>query len=173
MVPLIKSKRLLIHVSVFLLSCLLFPVFEAASAQSEEKIAIGAVEEVMLLPWRVKIPARIDTGATTSSLDARELTTKDNMASFKLPAQYGGIELQLPIVSWKNIRSADARERRPVVELDICLGSRLVRALVNLNDRSRMKYPLIIGRNVLKENFIIDCEQERCTTPSCPGIPVK
>lgn len=52
---------------------------------AKEKIAIGLVEDVILLPWGVKLPARIDTGAATSSLDARDLKVQDGMAEFKLP----------------------------------------------------------------------------------------
>lgn len=37
-------------------------------ADAEEKIAIGLLEDMILLPWGVKLPARIDTGAATSSL---------------------------------------------------------------------------------------------------------
>ena len=43
---------------------------------AQERITIGLVEEIILLPWGVKIPARIDTGAAVSSLDVRGLTVK-------------------------------------------------------------------------------------------------
>lgn len=137
-------------------------------AAAEEKISIGLVEDVILLPWKVKLPARIDTGAAMSSLDAREIQIDNNTVSFKLPPKYKGLQLRLPIVDWQNIRSAEAREKRPVVEIDLCIGPKLVRARVNLNDRSRVKYPLLIGRNVLKKTFVIDCTKSRCAPPTCP-----
>jgi len=46
----------------------------ALHAENESKILVGAVEEVILLPWGVKLPARIDTGSGMTSLDARDLT---------------------------------------------------------------------------------------------------
>jgi hypothetical protein len=138
-----------------------------------EKITIGEVEEVILLPWRVKLPARIDTGAATSSLDARDLKVKDNMAEFKLPKKHGGILLHLPVVEWQNIRSADFTERRPVVEITFCMGPKLIHALVTLNDRSRVTYPLIVGRNILKDNFVVDCTRLNCQPPSCPEAASK
>jgi hypothetical protein len=131
------------------------------------------VEEVILLPWRVKLPARIDTGAATSSLDARDLKVKDNMAEFKLPKKHGGILLHLPVVEWQNIRSADFTERRPVVEITFCMGPKLIHALVTLNDRSRVTYPLIVGRNILKDNFVVDCTRLNCQPPSCPEAASK
>jgi len=91
-----------------------------------------------------------------------------NTVEFKLPLKYGGLSVCLPVVDWKHVRSAEARERRPVVELDLCLGPRQMRIRVNLNDRSTVKYPLILGRNVLKEDFIVDCKQSNCLPPACP-----
>jgi hypothetical protein len=129
------------------------------------------VEDVVLMPWGVRLPARIDTGAATSSLDARELHVKNNIAEFRLPKMYGGLQLQLPVIEWQKIRSADFRERRPVVEMTFCMGSKLIRAQVTLNDRSTVTFPLIIGRNVLKDKFVVDCMKSNCLPPSCPEVP--
>jgi hypothetical protein len=141
--------------------------------RAEGKIALGLVEDIMLMPWRIKLPARIDTGATTSSLDARELRIKDNMAEFRLPKEYGGKELRLPVVGWKTVRSAEAKEKRPVVEIDLCIGSKYLRTRVNLNDRSQVKFPMLIGRNILKENFSVDCNRSHCAPPTCPEMNLK
>jgi len=138
---------------------------------AELKITIGAVEDVILLPWGVKLPARIDTGAAKSSLDARELKVRDKVVEFKLPQRYGGLQVRLPILEWRHVRSTDGRERRPVVELEICLGSRRIRTQVNLADRSMVKYPLILGRNFLREEFVVDVKQRKTTPPSCPIAP--
>lgn len=139
----------------------------------EEKVSLGSVEEVVLLPWGVRLPARIDTGAATSSLDARELTVKDNIADFKLPVKYGGRHLRLPVLRLKDVRTAASKSRRPTVAIELCIGNRRIRTEVNLNDRSKVKYPLIIGRNTLRHNFVIDCSTSYCTVPSCPEVPPK
>jgi hypothetical protein len=140
-------------------------------ANAEDKMVIGEVEEVVLIPWGVRLPARIDTGAATSSLDARELIVKNNTAEFRLPKMYGGLPLRLPVIEWQKIRSADFRERRPVVEITFCLGPKLIHTQVTLNDRSTVSYPLIIGRNVLKNKFVVDCIRSNCLPPSCPEVP--
>ena len=152
-------------VSFFLLTVLFFLPSEKSFAG--EKITIGEVEEVLLLPWRVKLPARIDTGASISSLDARELKVKNNVAEFRLPKKYGGLKLRLPVIEWQSVRAADFRERRPVVEISLCMGPKLIRTRVTLNDRSTASYPLIVGRNTLKDNFVVDCMQSNCLPPSC------
>ena len=144
-----------------------------ASVDAMDKIRVGAVENVVLLPWGVPMPARIDTGAATSSLDARDITVKGKTVEFYLPQGYGGGKVSLPLVRWSTIRSAEARDRRPVVSIEMCIGSRLVRTLVNLNDRSNVKYPLLIGRNTLKRDFLVDCDTSFCAEPSCPEVTPK
>ena len=156
---------LLVLIALFLLV--------AEKGNAGEKITVGEVEEIILLPWRMKLPARIDTGAAKSSLDARDLKVKNNMAEFKLPKKYGGLQFRLPVVDWLDIRSADFKEKRPVVEITFCLGPKLIHTQVTLNDRSSVSYPLIIGRNVLKDNFVVDCMQSNCLPPSCPEAASK
>ena len=153
----------------FTLTMLFLLVPEITTGQ--EKITIGALEEVILLPWGVKLPTRIDTGATKSSLDAQEMTVRDDMVEFRLPQQYGGLPLRLPIVEWRHVRSPGNRERRPVVELEICLGSNRIRTKVNLTDRSSVKYPLILGRNFLRKTFVVDVRRRMTTPPVCGEIP--
>ena len=135
-----------------------------------EKISIGEVEDVILLPCGMRLPARIDTGAATSSLDARDLKVKNGVAEFKLPKKYGSQQFHLPVIGWRNIRSADFKEKRPIVEITFCLGAKMVHTEVNLNDRSTVKYPLILGRNVLKDHFVVDCGRSNCLSPSCPEV---
>jgi hypothetical protein len=144
-----------------------------APAEAMEKIRLGGVENVVLLPWGVSMPARIDTGAATSSLDARNLTIKGNTVEFNLPQQYGGRKIRLPLEKWKTVKTSEARERRPVVFIEMCIGSKRVRTRVNLNDRSKVKYPLIIGRNTLSRDFVVECSTSYCAEPSCPEVKPK
>jgi len=158
--------------NLFSLSVLaLFLLFAPGMASAEEKVTIGAVEEVILLPWRVKLPARIDTGAAKSSLDAQDLKVHEDRVEFKLPRKYGGLHFRLPIIEWRHVRTPEGLERRPIVELEICLGSKRIRSLVNLADRSMVRYPLILGRSFLKEDFIVDVKRQNTSKPNCPDIP--
>jgi hypothetical protein len=161
--------RMLNLFSLSVLVCFFLFIPEMVSA--EGKVTIGTVEDVILLPWKVKLPARIDTGAAKSSLDAQELKVHEDRVEFKLPRKYGGLHLRLPIIEWRHVRTPEGLERRPVVELEICLGSSRIRTLVNLADRSMVKYPLILGRNFLKENFVVDVKRRRTSKPNCPDIP--
>lgn len=156
---------------MFIPMLIMLSLLVLGTANAEEKTTLGAVEDVILLPWRVSLLARIDTGAAKSSLDARELVIQDGMAEFKLPQEFGGMQLRLPVIEWKHIRSPDGRQKRPVVELELCIGSKRIRSKVNLTDRSMVKYPLILGRNFLRGNFIVDVKRQRTAPPSCPDLP--
>ena len=87
------------------------------------------------------VAARIDTGATKSSIDS-----------------YLASELQLgPIVETRLIRSAHGHTIRPVVNARIEIEGQKLTASFTIADRKHMKYKILIGQNILKiGKFIID-----------------
>ncbi len=141
-----------------------------AIGEGAKKITIGEVEDVVLLKWGVKFLARIDTGATSTSLDARKLKIKDDFAEFKMR---NGKKVKLQVLEYRYIRTSVGRELRPVVLLDLCLGSLHLLTQVTLTDRSHLKYALLIGRRVLKGNFVVDVSQRKTIRPSCPELRFK
>lgn len=163
------TARCPLLVSLLLVSSL-FLLWLPDRAAGKKTQDIGLVEDVVLLPWGIRLPARIDTGAALTSLDARDLVVRDGIAEFRLPEKFGGQAVRLPVVGWRTVKSAEAKERRPVVELDICVGSELLRIKANLNDRSKVKYPMLIGRDVLRHGFAVNCTRSHCLPPSCPGL---
>src|SRR5512138_3805635 len=112
-----------------------------ASGASGKEVTIGTVEDVVLLPQEVRIPARIDTGAAKSVLDARSLRVMGDRAEFRLPERYGGVFFRLPVVEWRHVRTREGLERRPIVEMEICLGPKRLSTRVALDDRMGLKYP--------------------------------
>jgi hypothetical protein len=138
-----------------------------STPNDHKKIMLGEVEDIVLLPWSITLPARIDTGAALSALDAREVSVWNNLADFKLGKRYGGLKLQLPIVGWREVRTALGSQKRPVVEIAICLGPKLIRTLTTLSDRSQMTYPFLVGRSVLNGSFMVDPSRSRAVEPTC------
>lgn len=132
-----------------------------------KEVILGTVEDVILLPWSVKLPARIDTGAAKSSLYAQELRIQENMAEFRLPEKYGGLRLRLLIVEWRHLRTTEGLKRRPVVDLELCIGPKRLRTKVALDDRAGLKYPLLVGRNTLSGTFIVNPKKRRFAPPHC------
>ena len=131
------------------------------------KVTLGVVEDVVLSPWGISFPARIDTGADLSSLDAREIVVQNNVAHFKLGKRWGGRQLQLPVVDWRHIQTSMGVEKRPVVAISICLGSKLFRTPVTLKDRSEMMYPFLVGRSALSGTFLVDTSRSNTAQPVC------
>ncbi|MGQ9776968.1 MAG: ATP-dependent zinc protease family protein [Thermodesulfobacteriota bacterium] len=163
----LKGRR--INKTIFLILPFIITIlsFAPLHAEDKHKTVIGAVEEVVLFPWGVKLPARIDTGAGMTSLDVRDLTIKNKVAQFRLPEKYGNVLIKLPVIRHCNIRSSSFRERRPVVEIELCVGTKRMRVQANLNNRSQLEYPIILGRDVLSQGFIVDSAQEMMLPPNC------
>ena len=65
------------------------------------------------------------------------------------------------------MRHTGNSQMRPVILLRICLGGVRKEAEVNLVDRSRFKYPLLIGRSFLAGDFLIDSDQTYLLKPLC------
>ncbi len=87
-----------------------------------------------------KLKARIDTGAVKSSIDA------------KLAA-----ELQLgPVIRRKLVVSAHGRTLRHVMEAEIQIGKKKMKAEFTIADRSHMRYRVLVGQNILKHGFLVD-----------------
>ena len=144
---------------------IMFTVSGPASAG--EKITIGGVEEVVLVLLGIALPARIDTGSGLSSLGVCDFTVQGKMVEFRLPAKFGNLKIHLALKGWRRIKTTDGPgKRRPVVDLELRLGSVPLHTQVTLKDRSHMKYPLLIGRNTLQEgSFIVDVSQSYILSP--------
>ncbi|HEY3275689.1 MAG TPA: RimK/LysX family protein [Syntrophorhabdaceae bacterium] len=162
-----------IRIGFLLMSAAAILFYSISAPAAKDLATIGYIEEVVLLPWGIKLPARVDTGASMTSLDARDIVVKQKKVTFKLPEDFGEQEYDLPIVRYGNVTSSMGIQERPVVELELCVGTTKFKVLVNLNDRSAVKYPLIIGRNLLRREFLVDPGKRHLQPPACPGLRPK
>ncbi|MGH8488487.1 MAG: ATP-dependent zinc protease family protein [Gammaproteobacteria bacterium] len=137
---------------------------------------MGRVEYVVMEDVRMKLKARIDTGAGISSIDAKIVEIKPAAGGsgekvvFQIKDDEGKIEtIERTIVDWAEIKSRGKRaERRPVVRLDFCLGGKRLEGRINLADRSMFVYPVLIGRNLLETgDFLVDPRKKFTEKPGC------
>lgn len=142
----------------------------AMPTDAAAKIMIGAVEDVVIFPWGVTLAARIDTGAATSSLDVCEFKVVGKYVTFTLADRCGGHKIRRPLIHMKTIHTSEGSDQRPIIVLDMCLGSRLIKTHVTLNDRSKMEYPVLVGRRALRGKYIVDVSRKNLLPPNCPGI---
>jgi hypothetical protein len=142
-------------------------IFIAAPAYATDKIEIGAIEDIIIMPFGASIPARIDTGAALSSLDVIHYTINGDYVTFTLAKRCGGHKIRSRLIGVKPIRSSNGIKKRPIVELDICIGSEVVRTLVTINDRSKMQYPFLMGRQTFQGKFVVDVSRNNLLPPGC------
>jgi hypothetical protein len=118
----------------------------------------GWLENVSIEGGKLRLEAKLDTGARTSAVNAGEVTELQrdgrDWVRFRVfdPGQpeRGQLVLERPVARWVEIkRQHGASDRRPVVELDVCLGRESRSVEVSLTNRSRFNYPLLLGRNYL------------------------
>jgi hypothetical protein len=150
-------------------------VERAQPAQLNKKI-VGGREKVLLTDLNIVKEARMDTGATTSSMDARdvEIFERDGeqWVRFKIedPSSDDLIELERRRVRRVLITQSNTEEpeRRPVIEMRITIGETTQVAEFTLSNRSHLEFPVLIGRNVLRDLMLVDVGQNNLTEPQPP-----
>ncbi|PWB30925.1 ATP-dependent zinc protease [Pseudomonas sp. SDI] len=129
-----------------------------------DKTVYGLNEYARLNDLDLEVAAKLDTGAKTASLSARDIKrfkrNGESWVRFYLAidaAHSHPIERPLARVSKIKRRAGDydpdegkAYTARPVIELNICMGTAVRSIEVNLTDRSAFQYPLLIGSEALK-----------------------
>lgn len=147
---------------------------EDPSTPSQQTIA-GYLERVALVEHDLVLKARLDTGATLSSLNALDLERfeRDGQDWVRFDVRdpedkQQRITLEHPVK--RNIRivqHSGKHQLRPVIELTLCVGEQLRRADVSLVDRSQFTYQLLVGRNHLRNALLIDPGRRYLLEPEC------
>ena len=130
-------------------------------------IIIGRVERVNFPEWELfDIDAKIDTGAYTSSLHCHHIHVfkKNNKryVRFNLldPSHeiYNEKLFELPVYKSKKIKSSNGlSEKRIIVKTTIQIANKNLQAELSLTDRSKMRYPVLIGRKLIRKgHFLVD-----------------
>jgi len=149
----------------------------ASAGPCAAKEAVGWVERVIIYPGGITVKAKVDTGAKTSSLDCECITPiKKNgkdWVSFSVKNHKGDVVfLEKPVTRIARIKRHFGEEQeRYVVKLGICLGSVYRVAEVTLIDRSGFNYALLVGRNFLGKDFVVDPSVTFSVKPQCEGTP--
>jgi hypothetical protein len=146
----------------------------ANSAASSEVIKteprmIGATTTVVESSSGFPFPARVDTGATSCSIHCETFEIKNPAPAPKdnvgkpvriLLKNPDGEEnwIETKIVSHVRVRTSEQADDRYKVRLKLRTQDVEKKVLVTLNDREKMKYPVLIGRNFLRGDFLVDVD---------------
>ena len=141
------------------------------------KVMIGEAEYIGVPLTGAVFKARIDTGATTSSIFAADveeferdgdpwvrfvIRNDDTDETFPLEAAVAG-------VAKIKKRGQEGFTERPAVAMDLVMGDVTKRIDVNLADRTGFEFPLLIGRDFLAGFAIVDVTLSY--TQDTPGAP--
>ena len=146
-----------------------------AKAKPGELEILGYIEKVRFDNPNIELKAKLDTGATTSSLNAinKEPFEKEGEEWIRFDIidpedEDNLIGFEAPVVRTVRIRRHDAAPHvRPVVELGMCVGHVYQVAQFSLADRTDFNYQVLVGRNFLKGHIVVDSGSRYETKPEC------
>ncbi|MFC6997320.1 ATP-dependent zinc protease family protein [Rufibacter roseus] len=139
--------------------------------ESSEKLIIGRREMVDFPELELyEIEAKVDTGAYTSAIhcnNIREVDLPDGQRAihFELldeghPA-YNHKAFEFKDFTVRNIKSSfgDVQERY-IIRTKVIIHGQAVESEFSLSDRSDLKYPVLLGRVLLRRRFIVDVSKK-------------
>ncbi|MNP33018.1 hypothetical protein D3C76_1262310 [compost metagenome] len=162
----LKLRCQLLKDSQYVKSLLALLSLLALPALAAEPTLYGRYEYISLPEIGGEVlKAKMDTGALTASLSAKDIETftrdGEDWVRFRLATKDASnkvYEHKVARISKIKTRSEEdededvaAPTKRPVVDLELCLGDVKRTVEVNLTDRSSFNYPLLIGAKALRE----------------------
>ena len=118
------------------------------------------------------IPAKIDTGARTSSLHGVVLDEfeRDGEKYVRFAVDFEKPHVrqicEAVHVDIRGITSSNGETQyRYVIKTPLKIGDTRFRAEISLADRSYMKFPMLIGRSSLRRRFVVDSGYSWLQTP--------
>ncbi|NMZ11986.1 ATP-dependent zinc protease [Pseudomonas proteolytica] len=137
----------------------------ALPVMAAEPTLYGRYEYIQLPEIGENFKAKMDTGALTASLSARDIETFTRDGEDWVRFRLSGKDVSNKVYEHKVARISKIKNRadededgeetsvakRPVVDLEMCLGNVKRTVEVNLTDRSSFNYPLLIGAKALRE----------------------
>lgn len=165
------------------------PVMAENNEDKEDRVpeTLGFVEWVVMKDTQLRLKARLDTGAKTSSLHAvnvEEFTrNEERWVSFEIPlgdhedqpaeGEFKHddvvIVLERPVRRTVLIKRKGApSQRRYVVDLEFCIAGTMHTTQFSLTDRGNFSYPVLLGRRFMRDdNILIDSSDSFLASREC------
>ncbi|HET7302882.1 MAG TPA: RimK/LysX family protein [Candidatus Saccharimonadales bacterium] len=129
------------------------------------KTIIGRAEALHFVDLAIAdVPAKVDTGAYRSAVHADKIRLSDDGKTlhFRLLGGHplcGALATELSTTTFKTVfieNSFGHREQRYEVKLRVKLGPKVFSATFSLADRGKKVYPILLGRKMLNNRFLVD-----------------
>ncbi|OCH49103.1 ATP-dependent zinc protease [Aliivibrio fischeri] len=134
---------------------------------ADGKLLLGEEEWIYIKAINHNAKARIDTGATTSSISAVdiEMFERDgkDWVKFKLAHNEKETkEFESPVSRIVTIRQSSTEKRtdRPVIEAWVQIGDLKTKTEFTLNDRTHMTFPVLLGRTFFRDVAVVDVSKK-------------
>lgn len=134
-----------------------------AALRHEGKVVIGWLEPVDFVEWGIRrLRAKVDTGANTSALHVEDMQfLPDGYAEFDVVLSRQNVRRRRRIVAkisrWAKVRSSNGHySMRCFVHTTIRIGPIQKRIELSLVSREKMTYRMLLGREALEGDFVID-----------------
>ncbi len=138
-------------------------------AVKREKRTIGRVDRIDFPKLNLEdVPCKIDTGADTSSLYCTNVRVierdEQEFLTFRVldptHEQYSNRKFVFDQFDERKIRNSFGNyEYRYVIRTEVNLFGQTISTEFSLADRERMRYPVLIGKKLLVNRFIVDVSQ--------------
>ena len=107
------------------------------------------------------IQAKIDTGAYTSSLHCLRAELIDGKLEFVLldeeHPEFTGIKYTFKKFDQREIKNSFGEaELRYVIKTKVKIFDHVIKAEFSLSNRGNLKFPVLLGRKILRHRFLID-----------------
>jgi len=111
------------------------------------------------------IHAKVDTGAYTSSLHCQSAEVVDGILEFVLldeeHPEFTGFRFRFPEYELRDIRNSFGEvERRFVIVTTLRIFNEDITTEFSLCNRGSLKFPVLVGRKILRNRFLIDVDQK-------------
>lgn len=135
----------------------------AAETPRGPVIELGYVENIRIGKLGLEMKAKLDTGADTSSVRARDVEIykrgeRDHWVRFRLVGKDGrSIRYDKNVIRFANIKKKKGGTiRRPVITMPVCVGGVWALAEVNLAERKDFEFEVLVGREFLANRVLVD-----------------
>lgn len=107
------------------------------------------------------IHAKIDTGAYTSSLHCSRAEVKNGRLEFVLldeeHPEFTGMTFSVDTYTERAIKNSfGVAEKRYIIQTSIKIYDQEIMTEFSLSDRDALRFPILLGRKVLRGRFMID-----------------
>lgn len=162
---------------VMMLSAMVFSASVMAGSTTPGKVIAGWVEKVTVVSAASVAKAKLDTGAKTSSIYAINVENFERNGGrwtrFDLVVTDVNDKEKVVSLERKRVRKVrikgegDDYDRRSVVMLPICFDGRRYDVEFTLANRSNYIYPVLLGREFLKNRVVVDSGATFLTKSAC------